>query len=226
MKNDELRGLLIEYVEGTLDPLHRTVVEDYLRSSKTAREEYEMLRSAFASLRNIQEPHVPQFYFNNFLPHLRERIESEKKKSFLSRMLSAFDTIKIFPNSASIYSYIGTFFVLISIVAAFELFHPNPQTSHLISLVADAKEEDVAQFSEEVGSIAGKNESVQVENLAEIIHIQNLEHRMHQILFASDDLLTTLQSTSSYADIEPVVAALNDEEMNLVMEKLDIPIYN
>ncbi len=223
MNRKELHNLLIEYVEGTLAPPLRSKVEDYLRSSKQAREEYELVRNAFSALQQTQETEPPKHYFTNLLPRLREKIASTHRPSrwteILQRFQYAADSILLSPPVAAA-------FIVMALAGTFFIFMPSSPEQHFATLVRDAKQEDVARLSEESLPFMEQNDANVVERIAEMIHINNLERRLHQSLFASDEIFSTLQTNEAFSDVEPIITTLNDFEMDIVMQKLDLPIYN
>jgi hypothetical protein len=81
MKQNKLQELLIDYAEGTLDPVQKQHVENILRDSSDAQRDYDAIRCAFAELQKVENDQVPNFYFENFVPRLNETISKKKEKS-------------------------------------------------------------------------------------------------------------------------------------------------
>lgn len=75
MNAEERQALLIDYAEGMLPKEQAAEMESFLAGSPEAREELAVIRSAFQQLNDLPSGSVPDHYFTNFLPRLRENLE-------------------------------------------------------------------------------------------------------------------------------------------------------
>lgn len=219
MNNDELKYLLIDYVEGTLDPSIRKEVEEYLRESKSARKELAHLQAALLALQRTDEEHIPHNYFNNLLPRIRQRIDIKKKNLFPDIFSNWLLQIRALPG----FSVAVSFIIVLTLVGAFTLFNPRNDVAGINTIIAESDQNDIIQFSNSDGSIVARDEGAQLDVVSEIFSAHYGVKQLHQKLFASDDLFSALQSTTSYSDVEPLVTTLSDDEISLMMEKIDTP---
>lgn len=57
-------------------------IEEEIRNNNVFRQEYELLKETYSSLKNLEFSEPPAHYFNNLIPRLNQRIENEDKFSF------------------------------------------------------------------------------------------------------------------------------------------------
>ena len=81
--NEDLIYSLPDYITGKLnDEGIKFRIEEEIRDNNGFRQEYELLRETYSSLKNLEFSEPPAHYFNNLIPRLNQRIENESKFSF------------------------------------------------------------------------------------------------------------------------------------------------
>ena len=86
-----IREYLSEYVDGTLDPQNRALVEEHLSTCEHCREELSSLRAVIEELGSLEPLSAPE----NFLRSIHERIENRSAFSRVKRLLFFPARIKI-----------------------------------------------------------------------------------------------------------------------------------
>ena len=83
INNEDLIYSLPDYITGKLnDEGIKFRIEEEIRNNNGFRQEYELLKETYSSLKNLEFSEPPSHYFNNLIPRLNQRIENESKFSF------------------------------------------------------------------------------------------------------------------------------------------------
>jgi len=83
INNEELIYSLPDYIAGKInDKGIQNKIEEEIRNNDGFRQEYELLKETYSSLKNLEFSEPPAHYFNNLIPRLNQRIENENKFSF------------------------------------------------------------------------------------------------------------------------------------------------
>lgn len=190
MKIDELHEVLIEYAEGTL-PADRTMeVETLLSTSPELRHDVEFLRSTFRELQLDDESSVPDHYFTNFLPRVREKLERGVEYSHWSvpQMLQ------------SLFQPAVTVMIVIAIVGLYRSFSPEMTPSTIYSLVHEIEQNEISAFMDEASTISS--------NTSENIFVAKLPNELLGV------------DPSNYQTENEVFALLEDQEAELVVDRI------
>jgi hypothetical protein len=84
INNEDLIYSLPDYITGKLnDKGIKFRIEEEIRNNNGFRQEYELLKETYTSLKNLEFSEPPAHYFNNLIPRLNQRIENESKFSFV-----------------------------------------------------------------------------------------------------------------------------------------------
>jgi hypothetical protein len=83
INNENLIYSLPDYITGKLnDEGLKFRIAEEIRNNNGFRQEYELLKETYSSLKNLEFSEPPAHYFNNLVPRLNQRIENESKFSF------------------------------------------------------------------------------------------------------------------------------------------------
>ena len=82
-KNEDLLYSLPDYITGKLvDEDLKFRIENEINLNTDFKQEYEMMKETYSSIKDLQFSEPPAHYFNNLVPRLNQRIESVSKFSF------------------------------------------------------------------------------------------------------------------------------------------------
>jgi hypothetical protein len=139
MNAEERQSKLIEYAEGTLPKEQTADVEAWLNQSPDARKDLEIIHSAFRQLNDAPAGTVPDHYFTNFLPLLRQKIEHGRSRTiwtipeFIERLIRPAMVV------------VG----LILFVTAYRSFEPQQSVSPLYDLMREFAQEEISVVLDE-----------------------------------------------------------------------------
>lgn len=190
MKTDKLHELLIEYAEGTLSSERKADVDNMLVDSAELRREVELLRSVFHVLQTEDEGSVPDHYFTNFLPRLREILGRGEGYS----PWSLFRLLKLLSQP------VLALMVVFSLYGLYQSFSPDMNPSSIYSLVKEFEQNEITAIVEE--------SSLFTSSASE----SNLENRLPGELFGIDP--------ANYQTENEMFALLEEQDAEKVVERL------
>ena len=138
MISNEIYRLLIDYAEGTLDETGRKRVEKELKKSYQLRADLDILRSTLDHLQHQDEASVPNHYFSNFLPRLRERLNG--KRIFNRFIIPSWLQKIAVPASTAV--------IIFSMIGLYNLLMPDTSLQMLSSIVRETEQSEVEQLIE------------------------------------------------------------------------------
>ncbi|MFA5832264.1 MAG: hypothetical protein WDA22_02200 [Bacteroidota bacterium] len=188
MKSKELHEVLIDYVEGTLSTEKKNEVDLMLTASPEMREEIELLKETFTVLQTEEVSPVPEHYFTNFLPQIREKIDNGENYTFWSipEWIHSF----LRPVMAAI--------VILTLYGLYYSFNPESISSPIYSLVSEFEQNEITMLMEETSALTLST----AENL--------LDTKVSDELFGID--------ASTYQTENEVFALLEEQEAEQVVE--------
>lgn len=207
MNENELHEQLMDYVEGNISSRQKAEVESSLSKSPQMQNDLELIQSALNDLRNIPIEDVPPHYFTNFLPRLRQRLDSGNVHlPFLIpdwfRFFSAPAVVSVF---------------VISIVLMYQSFRPEELQSPIFSMVNSMERMDINSIVDETADLESTPGVIRsIENLAgDISSINAIESKF------SEDLLVL--DVSNYQTDHELLSDMSDREIEQVLDRLDMP---
>lgn len=195
MTTDAGRELLVEYVEGTLPVERRAEVEAMLSDFAEMRQEVEILRTAFQTLQSEEHISVPDHYFNNFLPRLRNKLENGAGYN----VWSIPEFIQSFVRPATV------FVIVVALIGMYRSFKPEIDRSAIYAVVNEFEQNDIPSIVDE-STVLAVNSS---EN--------NFEVSLPKELLGIDP--------SNYQTEGEVFAMLGDTEAEQVVERLQVTAH-
>lgn len=202
MNRNELYGLVIEYAEGTLDASRKAEVEKLLLDNPELRNDLESIRLAFGELQHEQEMKAPEFYFSNFLPRVRERIEEDSR--FTMQFIPSWLQPIIVPAVILI--------VLLSFAGLYESLKPEHRQSPVYSIV---NEIEPSKIDEVTDYLAGFDLSIP----GRTTHSELLAENFDQTLFADDIIASnTLYENVMYDN--QILSQLEENDIEYILEQL------
>ncbi len=207
MKYDEHYELLVEYAEGTLSAERKTEVEIMLKQSPALLRELEIIQSAFQGLQNAPDEEVPKHYFTNFLPRLRQRIDSGENYSrwFVPQWIQSV----LAPTMAAV--------IVISIVSVYQSFKPEVIQSSIYSLVNQLEQNEISSIVDDVSNFESTTGIIRS---AETI-VTNLSNSDAVNSKLNEELLSTDMLT--YQTDSELIDQLEDQEIEQALERLAKP---
>lgn len=208
MNETELHEHLIDYVEGNISPEQKIEMESLLQQSPHLQIELDLIQSALDGLRDTSDEDVPTHYFSNFLPRLRDRIDSRtiQMPIFIPewfRLFAAFSVVSA---------------IVFSIGIMYQSFKPEELHSPIYSMVSDmdrAEINSIADETTEYGSNSGINNSI--ENLiGDVPNASVIESKLTEDLLVFD--------ISSYQSEHELLSDMGDKEIEQVLDRLVKPI--
>ncbi len=207
MNENELHERLIDYVEGNISPEHKSEIESYLSKSPQMQNELDIIQSALNDLRSISDENVPPHYFSNFLPRLRERLESGKIQ--LPMFLPEWVRVFAAPVIVSM--------LVFSMIIMYQSFKPVELQSPIYSMVNDMERTEINSIVDETtdfGTIPGMIRSV--ENISgDISNGTSIESTLTEDLLVLD--------VSAYQTENELLSDMGDQDVEQVLELLDKP---
>ncbi|MFA6440448.1 MAG: hypothetical protein WCX28_14165 [Bacteriovoracaceae bacterium] len=190
MSAEEREIVLIEYAEGTLPKEQTAKLEALLDRSPEAREELEIIRSAFQRLNGAPSDSVPDHYFSNFLPQLRQKIDHGQVNIRWS--IPRFFEPLIRPAMIAV--------GVVIFVSAYRSLEPQTTSSPIYNLISEfAPEEIVVVLNEpSIFAYSGDESTVEVALNSEVFGLDPSQFQ------SESDLSTALEDQ----DFEQVVQQL------------------
>ncbi len=190
MNANELHELLIGYAEGTLSPDRKTDVERMLLNSPELQSEVELLHSVFQELNTEVERSVPNHYFTNFLPRLRDKLEGGSVHSYWSfkKLLHM------------LYQPALAMLIVVSFYGLYHSFSPEVSQSSIYTLVKEFEQSEIIVAIDET--------SLFTANTAENI----METKLTGELFGIDPTV--------YQTENEVFAMLEEQDAEQVVERI------
>ncbi len=208
MNYNEQHELLIEYAEGTLPAERRAEVETMLSRSPELRRELELIRSAFVGLQYVSVEKVPDHYFTNFLPRLRQKIDSGEARS-LWNIPRLIQTLMV---PAAVIA------IIVSIITVYLSFEPEQIQSPVYPLVSQLEQNELnaivderSNFEPAIGIINGTDASIVIDDPdIDVVYVKLNEELL------SDDYAT-------YHSESELVSQMDDLEIEQLLERMMKP---
>lgn len=212
MKCSNATILLMELVEGKLTSLEKEAIEKHLAQCDKCRTDYTSMSAVVQLKSAIPVNDVPTHYFNNFLPHVKEKIESgNRRKNFLIPEFLE----KIFAPTAAA-------FVVAAFVLSFILFAPRTAPLPLREMVQGGSEDEISTLvTNSVRSPMVDRESQANEKMLETIsNSQSVIRKIRKDFFGDES--TLYNHSDTFLNIENTLAELDDEELQSVVQQLQL----
>jgi hypothetical protein len=204
MSTDTIRGMLIDYAEGTLDRESRTAFEEQLRQSPALQRQLASIRSTFERLQQQEEPNLAGHYFNNFIPYLRQRIEQGER---LSRFpIPSWLSPALAP--------VAVMVILASMVTMFFVLQPDTDETSYRNMIRYA---DHIEF-DDASSFAASPLATLNDDLFASIYVTT-EDPDDRSLFP-DGLFSALILNEYAISADQIVTELHDQEIDLIVTQL------
>lgn len=204
MRTDTIRGMLIDYAEGTLDRESRIAFEEQLRQSPALQRQLASIRSTFERLQQQEEPILAGHFFNNFIPCLRQRIEQGER---LSRF-----TIPSWLSPAL--APVAVMVILASMVTMFFVLQPDTDESSYRNVIRYA---DLIEF-DDASSFAATPLAILNDDLFASIYVAT-EDPDDRSLFP-DGLFSMLMLNEYAISADQIVTELHDQEIDQIVTQL------
>ncbi len=208
MNYNEAHELLIDFAEGTLPAERRAEVEEMVKRTPQLQKELEIIRSAFAGLHTVPVDIVPEHYFTNFIPRLRQRIGSGEIQT----------TWNIPHLVQSLMAPAAVVAIIVSLISVYRSFEPEEIRSPVYPLVNQLEQNDLnaimegrSDFEPVVGIVNGTGAGVVI-NAADI-DVVNLN--LNEELLSDDH--SPFQSESE------LVGHMDDHEIEQLLERMTKP---
>lgn len=205
MTYNEREQLLIDYAEGTLSADQKLNVENMLRDSKELRNEYQLIQTSFQELQKLPVESVPEHYFNNFLPRLRNKIEAKERYSHW-----------LVPQWMESLFVPGVTLLLLFTFGTLYLFlEPSRTQSPLYKIVQDIEQNEFDNIIEEVSNLELSYGSIRTgEQLVDrISHTDEITQKISTELLSVD--LFASQMDSDWIEL------LEESEIDFVLNQLN-----
>jgi hypothetical protein len=207
MSKNELHEHLIDYVEGNISFEQKVEIESLLRKSPQMQNELALMQTVFNELRNTSDEIVPTHYFSNFLPRLRERLESGKVHvpMFIPEWIRFFAV----PSIVSV--------IVVSIGIMYQSFKPEELRSPIYSMVMDMERTEVNSIVDETTNFESNYGIIRnIENLVgDIANAAVVDSKLTEDLLVLD--------VSSYQSEHELFSDMGDKEIEQVIDRLDNP---
>jgi hypothetical protein len=190
MNAEERQALLIDYAEGMLPKEQAAEMESFLSRSPDAREELAVIRSAFQQLNELPAGSVPDHYFSNFLPRLRENLEHGRRRREWN--IPAFMEWLVRPAMVAA--------GLLVFITAYRSFEPRATASPIYDLVSEFAQDEINALLNEplLVDIGSDDASVEIPLGSEAFGADGSQYQ------SENDLTTSLEEQ----DLEQVVQRL------------------
>lgn len=207
MNENELHERIIDYVEGNISSELKSEIESFIAKSPQIQNEVDLIQSAFTELRNSTDDNVPSYYFSNFLPRLRERLENGKVHipisiPELARLFAAPSIVAI---------------VVLSLVTMYQIFRPEEKQSSIYSLVNGMEQTDINLLTIETTDFGTTIEVFRAADIfaVDIANITAIESKLTEDLLVLD--------VSVYQNENELLSDMGDQEAEQVLQLLDKP---
>lgn len=208
MNYSEQYELLIEYAEGSLPAERRVEVETMLRRSPELQQELEFIQSAFVGLQHVSAEKVPEHYFTNFLPRLRQKIDSGEERSYwnLPRLIQ------------SLMAPAAVIAIIFSLISVYLSFEPEQTQSPVYPLVNQLEQNELNAIGEErsnfepsIGIVNGAETGIVNDGL----DIDAVNLKLNEELLSDD--------YSAYQSESELVGQMDDHEIEQLLERMMKP---
>jgi len=214
MDCDDIQYLLVGLREGTISAGEREIVDRHVATCARCTYDLKLIDEAFESLRNVENDEVPNHYFTNLLPRIRQRLE-QKPEHGLRFVLPLWVQRVLAPVSAGA--------VLACLIGLYVLFNPVADTMQfqLREIVSELPKEEIDGVAESVSysnALARPLEPSQ--RLMETISnpSQVSQHIERELI---DDQLSHGHSLSIFLAAEHPFEDISDEDVDFVIKKLN-----
>lgn len=198
MNNYELSQLLIDYAEGTLDAAGKSRIEEALRNSHRLRTELAALRTTFGLLQHLDEESVPNHYFTNFLPRVRERLV---RKRMFHRM-----SVPLWLQKVS--APLLTSVIIMAMYGMYNLFKPDSSRQILASLVQETEQRELEQLMTTVAPF--ELSAASMSSSSTILNSQ----------FLAEELLATSSLYDNVVSDVQILSQLDEQDVEMIVLQL------
>lgn len=133
MTDREQRELLIDFAEGTLPKEREQDIKRLFEDHPEYREDLEIVQSVFQSLQQLPTETVPEYYFSNFLPRLRNTIENRR----ISHRWSYPPFVQSFLQPSLVV------IIVVLLMSLYESFKPETVRSQIYDLVNQIEQNEI-----------------------------------------------------------------------------------
>ncbi|HAP35853.1 MAG TPA: hypothetical protein DCQ28_07905 [Bacteroidetes bacterium] len=207
MNENELHERLIDYVEGNISTEQKIEIESFLTKSPLMQNELESIQLALNELRDASDENVPTQYFTNFLPRLRDRLDSGK--IHLPMFIPEWFRLVV-PTSV-------VAMIVFSIGIMYQSFKPAELQSSIYSMVVEMEGSEIDSIVDETTNYESNSGVIRgVENfVGEISNADAVDSKLAEDFFVLD--------VSSYKSEHELLLDLGDKEIEQVLDRLDKP---
>ncbi len=207
MNEIEMHERLIDYVEGNISPAQKAEMESLLKKSPQMQNELDDIQSALNELRNVADENIPPHYFSNFLPRLRERLESEN----VHFPLFVPEWFRLFAPAAVVLVFV------LSVITMYQSFKPEELQSPIYSMVNEMERAEISSLVDETIDF-GSNHGIirSVENFVGDISTESeFESKLTEGLLVFD--------VSSYQTESELLSEIRDQDVEQILDLLNKP---
>jgi hypothetical protein len=207
MNENELHERLIDYVEGNISPEEKIEIESFLTKSLLMQNELDAIQLAFNELRDVSNENVPPQYFSNFLPLLRDRLDSGKVH--LPMFIPEWFRFAVATSAiAMIIFFIGIMY---------QSFKPAELQSSVYSMVMEMERSEIDSIVDETTNYESNSGIIRgVENIVDnISNADAVDSKLAEDFFVLD--------VSSYKSEHELLSDMGDKEVEQVLDRLDKP---
>ncbi len=207
MNENKVHERLIDYIEGNIPHEEKVEIESLLKKSPQMQNELDLIQAVFTELRHTSDENVPTHYFTNFLPRLRERLESGKIHSpfFIPEWYRLFTTPLV----------VSAIVLLIAIM--YQSFKPEELYSPIYSMVNNMERAEINSIVDDTPDFISSPGIIRnTENLlGDISNANVIESKFTEELLVLD--------VSSYQSEHELISDMGDKEIEQVLDRLDKP---
>ena len=160
MKCRKVKKRLVDYIENELKDFEKKAIDDHLKICNKCSAELNGLKETIDLTKRVRVPRLSERFWVNFLPHVREKIETREDRRFSFRL------VPVFAVSLSILFIIGIFYL--------RNREPNIETVEVTesAIIETLVNEDIAENALEMETILEEEE---IENKDIYVLIDEME---------------------------------------------------
>jgi len=209
MNSSDVDKLLIDYAEGILTPEQKIKLEELLYVSPEMRNDLKLIQFAMTELRSVSGEKVPEHYFTNFLPRLREKIDTKIQYQY-----------KFIPFWAkTIISPMMVIMLVVSLFSLYQILKPEHYVSPLYSVVKDM---DVSDLDEAFHNTANFETEATLVPAGEANYKNQLTEKKLTKAVMNTDMLGLNQRYENIINDRQIIAQLDESEIETIVERLNL----
>ena len=208
MNSIDLENLLIDYAEGIATPEQKLEVEALLRKSHETQIDLMLIQTALSVLQSVPEEKLPEHYFTNFLPHLRNKID--EKESFKFNFIPQWAQFFVTP--------VMSVMLMVSLISLYQVMKPEQYIPPLYSIV---KEMEVTELNDALHNIGNFDNDTPLAPVGGTNYRSQITENTLNTSVLNRDILASNFQYENIINDRQILSQLDEKDIEIIVDRFN-----